>query len=91
MSADDRQAAMAKVDELAALLRALPASERTAQALYHAERLKLALAASHQEAVRFAAFTVNKNIADAGAAYGSGVASAMADLRAALEAADHHF
>jgi hypothetical protein len=76
---------------LEGLLGQLPPDPRTGKALYHLDRLKRAFTASHQEAVRFAAFTLNKTIADAAADWGSPVVESMARLRAALEAAGHHF
>ena len=77
-------------DRLAAVLNTLPADERRDKALYHLQRLQLSVTASHSEAVRFAAFTVNKLVADAGAAWGeAGVV--MDRLRAELHAHGHDF
>ena len=52
-------------DRLASLLQSVPADERRDKALYHLQRLQLSVSASHSEAVRFAAFTVNKTVRDA--------------------------
>jgi hypothetical protein len=78
-------------ERLASLLQALPADERRAKALYHLERLQLSVKASHSEAVRFAAFTVNKIVRDAAADWGPEVASAMAALRSELHVHGHEF
>lgn len=78
-------------ESLAALLKNVPVSDRREKALYHLERLQLAVQASHQEAVRFAAFTVNKTIRDAAADWGAPVVSAMDALRDELHAHGHEF
>lgn len=78
-------------ESLAALLKNAPAGERREKALYHLDRLQSAVLASHQEAVRFAAFTVNKTIRDASAEWGAPVVSAMETLRAELAAHGHEF
>ena len=77
-------------ERLAAILKSVPADERQQKALYHLQRLQLAVSASHSEAVRFAAFTVDKTVRDAGSAWGQ-AAAAMAQLRAELEANGHEF
>ena len=76
---------------LASLLQALPADERRDKALYHLERLQLSVGASHSEAVRFAAFTVNKIAHDAAADWGTPVTAAMDVLRSELHANGHAF
>jgi hypothetical protein len=81
---------LAVADNLTALLNALPADARREKALYHLDRLQKAFTASHQEAVRFAAFTVNKTIRDA-ADWDPRITQAMAALRAALAEAGHEF
>ena len=78
-------------DRLTSLLQALPADDRRTRALYHLERLRLSVQASHQEAVRFAAFTVNKTIHDAAADWGPTVSAAMDTLRAELHGHGHEF
>jgi len=77
-------------ERLASLLQALPADERRAKALYHLERLRLSVSASHSEAVRFAAFTVNKIVHDA-ADWGAPVTAAMDALRSELHSHGHDF
>jgi len=78
-------------ERLASLLQALPADERRAKALYHLERLQLSVSASHSEAVRFAAFTVNKIARDAAADWGPAVSAAMDALRSELHSHGHDF
>lgn len=78
-------------ESLASLLRNLPASDRRDKALYHLERLQMAVQASHQEAVRFAAFTVNKTVRDAAGEWGPPLVLAMDTLRGELHAHGHEF
>ena len=77
-------------ERLASLLQSVPADARRDKALYHLQRLQLSVSASHSEAVRFAAFTVNKTVHDA-ADWGADVASAMEALRSELHANGHDF
>jgi len=79
------------VERLTSLLQSVPADARREKALYHLQRLQLSVGASHSEAVRFAAFTVNKTVHDAAADWGPAVASAMETLRAELLAHGHDF
>ncbi|MBK5296229.1 MAG: hypothetical protein JJE40_03660 [Vicinamibacteria bacterium] len=76
-------------DRLAALLRAVPADQRRDKALYHLQRLQLSVSASHSEAVRFAAFTVNKTVHDAD--WGPAIAAEMEALRSDLHSRGHDF
>jgi hypothetical protein len=81
-------------DAIAALERVLQTLAPDAnkdKALYHLGRLRMAVAASHQEAVRFAAFTINKAIHDAGSSWDPAALEAMTTLRGALHAAGHDF
>ena len=77
-------------DRLAAILRSQPADERRDKALYHLQRLQVSVNASHSEAVRFAAFTVNKIVRDADAAWPD-AGAAMEQLAAELHANGHEF
>jgi hypothetical protein len=81
---------LAVADNLTALLKELPEDTRRDKALYNLDRLQRAFTASHQEAVRFAAFTVNKTIRDA-ADWDPRISQAMDALRAALAEAGHEF
>lgn len=76
---------------LESLIAAHAQDARRDKALYHLERLKLAFQSSHQEAVRFAAFTVNKTVHDAAADWGAEVSAAMDALRESLHRAGHEF
>jgi hypothetical protein len=78
------------VDALTALLTSLPQSDRRDKALYQLDRLQRAFTASHQEAVRFAAFTLNKTIHDS-PDWDPQLAAAMESLRVALAEAGHDF
>ncbi len=78
------------VDALVSLIKSQPEDARRDKALYHLERLHQAFQASHQEAVRFAAFTVNKTVHDA-TDWDTSVAAAIEALRAALGDCGHTF
>ena len=78
------------VDTLTKLLEPVPADARREKVLYQLDRLQKAFLASHQEAVRFAAFTVNKTVHDS-PDWGPQVAAAMEALHAALVESGHDF
>ena len=90
MAEATKSTALEAAERMVALLQALPADDRRAKALYHLERLQLAVKASHQEGVRFAAFTVNKTVHDA-AEWAPQIGAAMAALRSELHALGHEF
>jgi hypothetical protein len=77
---------LANVEALTAALQELPPGEAVDKAVYHSERLHLAIRSSHNEATRFAAFSVNKIVGDLGAQAPAPVLEAMTRIRAALEA-----
>jgi hypothetical protein len=79
------------IDALERVLQTLASSPNKDKALYHLGRLRMSVDASHQEAVRFAAFTINKTIHDAGNAWDPAALEAMTALRGALHAAGHEF
>lgn len=81
----------AAATQLESLISALSEDARREKALYHLDRLRLAFRSSHQEAVRFAAFTVNKTVHDAAPDWGAEVTTAMDALRNALAQAGHEF
>ncbi len=85
------QQALEAASTLQQLIQTLPADARRDKALYHLDRLQRAVIASHQEAVRFAAFTVNKTVHDAASDWGPAVVAAMTQLREALHARGHEF
>jgi deferrochelatase/peroxidase EfeB len=78
------------VETLTKVLQTVPADARREKAFYHLDRLQKALTASHQEAVRFAAFTVNKTVHDS-PDWGAEVAQAMEALRVSLAETGHDF
>ena len=84
-------AVQAATSRLESLITALPQDARREKVLYHLERLRLAFQSSHQEAVRFAAFTVNKTVHDAGSDWGADTTAAMDALRASLLRAGYEF
>jgi hypothetical protein len=86
-----KQSVSDAIDALERVLQALSSDSGKDKALYHLSRLRMAVAASHQEAVRFAAFTINKTIHDAGSAWDPAALEAMTTLRGALHAAGHQF
>jgi hypothetical protein len=77
---------LADVESLSAALKALPQSATVEKAIYHADRLHLAIRTSHNEGTRFAAFTVNKIVRDLGTEAPPVVVDTMARVRAGLEA-----
>jgi hypothetical protein len=91
MAQATRTTVVGAAESLAALLKNAPPSERREKALYHLDRLQQAVQASHQEAVRFAAFTINKTVKDAAGEWGPAVVAAMETLRAELHAHGHEF
>jgi deferrochelatase/peroxidase EfeB len=91
MAQATRTTLVSATESLAALLKNAPAGERREKALYQLDRLQQAVQASHQEAVRFAAFTVNKTVHDAADEWGPGIVAAMETLRAELAAHGHEF
>jgi hypothetical protein len=90
MTSVETSRVLGAVDALTALLQGVPQDARREKALYHLDRLQKALAASHQEAVRFAAFTANKTVHDA-SDWGPQVGAAMETLRQALAESGHDF
>ena len=82
---------LADVEALTAALKELPSGEAVDKAVYHCERLHLAIRSSHSEATRFAAFSLNKIVRDLGVEAPAPVLAAMARIRAALEAAGVDF
>jgi len=79
------------IDALERALQVLTSDPAREKALYHLARLRMAVAASHQEGVRFAAFTINKTIRDAGTSWGSAPLDTMTTVRDALHATGYEF
>ena len=77
---------LADVETLIARLKTLPATAAVEKAIYHGDRLHLAIRTSHNEGTRFAAFTVNKIVRDLGDTAPPDLLDTMARVRAGLEA-----
>jgi hypothetical protein len=82
----DRAKLASDVEALKADLAALPRQDGLDKAIYHCERLAVAIRASHNEATRFAAFTVAKIVRDRAAELPPPIVERMLAVRAALEA-----
>ena len=85
MGAPSKEQLLAEVESLGVALKALPSSAAVEKAIYHCERLHLAIRSSHNEGTRFAAFTVNKIVRDLGPETPAAVVDTMARVRAGLE------
>jgi hypothetical protein len=84
---DKTATALAKLDELLPLLRALPAGPESSTLVETAEALRRAVAAFHMEAIRFRMYSVDRLLGRLGHADCSRV---FADVRHALETAGFH-
>jgi hypothetical protein len=82
----DKAALLDRVTALKQSLEALPPSEPIQKAIYHADQLHIALKASHNEGIRFAAFTVARLIKNSERELPPQVPALMAEIKAALEA-----
>ena len=78
------QSLASDVDALRGALALLPAGEWREKALYQCDRLRQAIASSHSEGTRFAAFTLGKMIRDR-AGLPAEVTGRMQGLRTRLE------
>ena len=78
--------ALAKIDALLPLLKAMGAGADRDRLVEEAEALRRAIAAFHMEAIRFRMYTVERLLKNAG----SGAQQTFEDLRHALEAAGFH-
>ena len=83
----DRSQLASEVEALKADLASLPTTEFIEKALYHCERLALAIRSSHNEGTRFAAFTVLKIVRDHAAELPPAVAARAHAIRSVLESA----
>ena len=82
--------ALAKLDELLPILRALPAGNDTERILEEVEALRRAVAAFHMEAIRFRMHNVDRQLKIGGDAYPTLSRQVFEELRSALEAAGFH-
>jgi hypothetical protein len=81
-----QQDLMAEVEALSHALEQLPRNDRIERAIYHCERLRVAIGSSHNEGTRFAAFTVSKLLRDLGEQLPPEIPARMQQIRGALEA-----
>jgi len=82
----DRAHLASEVEALKADLSTLPRREPIDKAIYHCERLAIAIRASHNEGTRFAAFTVVKIVRDLASELPPAVVSRVQAIKTALEA-----
>jgi hypothetical protein len=82
----DRAQLAADVEALQADLGTLPRREALDKAIYQCGRLATAIRSSHNEATRFAAFTVAKIVRDLASDLPPAVVSRMQAIKTALEA-----
>ena len=86
VTALDKSELLGRVDALKQALAVLPPTEPLQKALYHCERLHIALRTSHQEGTRFAAFTVKRIIVAQASTLPPMIPALMQEIIGALEA-----
>ena len=86
VTALDKSQLLGRVDALKQALAVLPPSEALQKAVYHCERLHVAVRTSHQEGTRFAAFTVKRIISAEASTLPPMVPALMQEIVGALEA-----
>jgi hypothetical protein len=77
---------ISRIDALQQALATLPPDPSIERALYHCNRLRMAVRSSHNEGTRFAAFTVAKIVRDLGPELPPAVPALMQEIRGSLEA-----
>jgi hypothetical protein len=82
--------ALAKLDELLPILRALPTGKDTERILDETDALRRAVAAFHMEAIRFRMHNVDRLLKNGGEAFPPLSRQIFEELRSALEAAGFH-
>jgi hypothetical protein len=87
---DHTAAALAKLEQLAPILNALPRNADTARVCAEIDALRRAVAAFHLEAIRFRMFNVERAMLRGGEAYPQSAKDRFEELRQALEAAGFH-
>jgi len=86
VTALDKSQLLGRVDALKQALTQLPPTETLQKAVYHCERLHIAVRTSHQEGTRFAAFTVKRIITAESSTLPPMVPALMQEIIGALEA-----
>ena len=82
--------ALAKLDELLPILRALPAEKDTERILEETDALRRAVAAFHMEAIRFRMHNVDRLLKNRADLFPTLASQIFEELRSALEAAGFH-
>jgi hypothetical protein len=90
MSAEHRLAAERRVNDLIALVRALPPHDHLTKVIEEAESLGRAIAAFHLEGIRFRMYNVDRALAKGGLPVPAEAAPLFAEVRRDLEAAGFH-
>ena len=90
MSTEHRLAAERRVNDLIAVIRALPRHDHLTQMMEEAESLARAIAAFHLEGIRFRMYNVDRMATHTPVALPVEVLTAVADIHRHLEAAGFH-
>jgi hypothetical protein len=90
MSAEHRLAAERRVNDLIAIVRALPPHEHVMKLIDEAESLARAIAAFHLEGIRFRMYNVDRMATKSPIALPVEVITAVTDIHRHLEAAGFH-
>lgn len=90
MSTEHRLAAERRVNDLIALVRALPAHDHLTKMIEEAESLGRAIAAFHLEGIRFRMYNVDRMATHGPVALPVEAMTAVADIHRHLEAAGFH-
>jgi hypothetical protein len=90
MSTEHRLAAERRVNDLIAVVRALPRHDHLTQMMEEAESLARAIAAFHLEGIRFRMYNVDRMATHTPVALPVEVITAVADIHRHLEAAGFH-
>ena len=90
MSTEHRQAAERRVNDLIALVRALPPHEHLTRLTDEAESLARAISAFHLEGIRFRMYNVDRMASHSPVPLPTEAATAVADIHRHLEVAGFH-
>ena len=90
MSTEDRQAAQRRLNELLAMLRAMPQKDQLTRLVEEGEALDRAIAAFHLEGIRFRIYNVDRLVTHPPVPLPPEATAIVADVRRHLEAAGFH-
>jgi len=90
MSNEDRQAAQRRLNDLLAMLRAMPQKDQLARLREEAEALDRSIGAFHLEGIRFRIYNVDRLVTHPPVPLPSEAPAIVADVRRHLEAAGFH-